>query len=158
MRQDTTKDRRINIRLDEDTYFAIKKIVENDLKTDISSYCRSLLWVSTLHESTLRKIKNTFKQFNESKYIITLEYMLTIKNEIEFIEKFLTNMKENRKKYDDLIAMIEKWHATIKGEAQKYFSIYNEFIDYCEQEYREAYGAEYDTNPTISKPGKKINI
>ncbi len=98
MENNTTKDRRINIRIDEDTYFAIKKIIEHDLKTDISSYCRSLLWISTLHESTLRKIRSTFKQFRENKDIVTLEYMLTIKNEIEFIEKFLTNMKENRRK------------------------------------------------------------
>jgi len=158
MNQDEIKDRRINVRLDEDTFFALKKIVENDLKTDISSYCRSLIRVSTLHEATVHKIKNAVKRFGKETDTENMEYMLTIKNEIEFIEKFLGNMKENRKKYDDLISMIEKWHETIKKEARKYFTIYNQKIDESEKFYRDWYGDEYDTNPTIANPGGKINI
>lgn len=155
---DEIKDRRINVRLDEDTYFALKKIVEKDLKTDISSYCRSLLWISTLHESNLSKISKAVKQFRETRDMQDLEYMLKIKNEIEFIEKFLQNIKENKKKYDEFISMIEKWHESIKNEARNYFNIYNEIMDRLIQDHKWAYGDEYDTNPTISKPGGKINI
>jgi hypothetical protein len=158
MKKNKTKDRRINIRLDEDTFIAIKKIVQDDLKTDISSYCRSLLWISTLHGATVNRIKSAVTRFGKERNTENLEYMLRIKNEIEFIEKFLRNMKENRKKYDDFISMIEKWHETIKDEARKYFSIYNEIIDSLEKEYRDFYGEEYDTNPTIDKPRGKIDI
>jgi hypothetical protein len=158
MKKNKTKDRRINIRIDEDTFIAIKKIVQDDLKTDISSYCRSLLWISTLHESSVHRIMNAIKRFRKNWDMKDLEYMLKIKNEIEFIEKFLENMKENRKKYDDFISTIEKRHETIKEETRKYFSIYNEMIDYWEKESRDWYGEEYDTDPTIDKPGDKIDI
>lgn len=140
MKKDKTKDRRINIRLDEDTFMAIKKVVQDDLKTDISSYCRSLLWISTLHESSVHRIMNAIKRFRKNWDMKDLEYMLKIKNEIEFIEKFLKNVRENRKKYDDFISTIEKWHEAIKNETRKYFSIYNEMIDYWEKESRDWYG------------------
>ncbi len=155
---ENTKDRRINIRLDEDTYFAIKKIVEKDLKTDISSYCRSLLWISTLHDANINKIKNAVIQFNKEMDTENLEYMFKIKNEIEFIEKFLTNMKENRKKYDDFISMIDKWHETIKDEARKYFSVYNKRLDDWDKIHREIEGEEYEKNPIVPKLWDKINI
>ncbi|MCP4138382.1 MAG: hypothetical protein GY754_45895 [bacterium] len=158
MKIDKTKDRRINIRLDEDTYFAIKKAVEDDLKTDISSYCRSLLRVSTLHESSVHKMKKAIKRFNEDRDMQDLEYMLAIKNEIGFLEKFLTNIKENRKKYDDFISMIEKKHETITTEARKYFSTYNDIIDELEANLKDFYGDEYDSSPTHEKPGDKIII
>lgn len=148
MYEDKTKDKRINIRIDEDTYFALKKIVEDDLKTDLSSYCRSLLWISTLHDATVHRIKKNVQSFRKTKDTKTLEYMITIKNEIEFIEKFLTNIKENRKKYDEFISMIERLHETIKKEAQRYFSLYNEMIDYWEKEVGDWYG----------KVGDKIDI
>ncbi len=155
---DNPKDRRINIRIDEDTYFAIKKIVENDLKTDISSYCRSLLWVSTLHDATILKIMKDIKKYSEHMDHEALENMINVKNEIESVEKILNNMKENRKKYDDHIAMIEKRHEAIKIETRKFFSIYNNLMDEWEKEWRGYYGEEYDTNPTIDKPGDKIII
>ena len=158
MKKDNTKDRRINIRLDEDTFFAIKKIVQHDLKTDISSYCRSLLWVSTLHEANVKRIKNAVKRYDEDRDTENLEYMLRIKNEIEFIEKFLKNMKENRKKYDDFISMIEKWHETIKKEARQYFSIYNKRLDDWDRIHRQIRGEDYDKDPTASKPWDKIHI
>ena len=153
-----TKDRRINIRLDEDTYFAIKKIVERDLKTDISSYCRSLLWISTFHEATVHRIQKAVKQFGKDTDTENMEYMITIKNEIEFIEKFLKQMKDNRKKYDDFISMIEKWHEGIKKEARKYFKLYNEWLDIWEKSSKDFLGEEYDTNPTIVQAGDKIDI
>jgi hypothetical protein len=157
--KDDTKDRRINVRLDEETYFAIKKIVEHDLKTDISSYCRSLLWISTLHDAAILRIKKAVEKFGKETDTENLEYMLKIKDEIDFIQNFLTKIKEDRKKYDDFISMIEKWHETMKKEARKYFNKHNEVIEYNEKLYREAYGEEYDTNPTISKPlGGKIII
>src|SRR4030042_3875013 len=158
MKKDNTKDRRINIRLDEDTFFAIKKIVQHDLKTDISSYCRSLLWVSTLHEANVKRIKNAVKRYDEDRDTENVEYMLRIKNEIEFIEKFLKNMKENRKKYDDFISMIEKWHETIKKEARQYFSIYNKRLDDWDRIHRQIRGEDYDKDPTASKPWDKIHI
>ena len=155
---ENTKDRRINIRLDEDTYFAIKKIVEKDLKTDISSYCRSLLWISTLHDATILRIMKDIKIYHENMDHEALENMIKVKNEIESVEKILHNMKENRKKYDEHILMIEKRHETIKTEARKFFNIYNNLMDDWEKEWRDYYGDEYDTNPTIDKPGEKIII
>jgi hypothetical protein len=157
--KDDTKDKRINIRLDEDTYFAIKKVVEKDLKTDISSYCRSLLWVSTLHDATVFKIKNAVEQFGKETNTENLEYMLKIKDEIDFIQNLLTKIKEDRKKYDDFIFMIEKWYDTIRNEARKYFKKHNEIVDYWEKANRDWFGEEYDTNPTLpNKPGNKIDI
>jgi hypothetical protein len=156
--RDETKDRRINIRLDEDTYLAIKKIVEKDLKTDISSYCRSLLWISTLHDAAVFKIKNAVERFGKDTDTENLEYMMKIKDEIEFTGKFLAKIKEDRKKYDDFIAMIEKCHETIRDEARKYFKKHNEVIEKCQKEEKELYGDEYDTNPTISRSGDKIEI
>ncbi len=158
MTKDDTKDRRINIRLDEDTYFAIKKIVEGDLKTDISSYCRSLLWISTLHDATVFKIKNAVEQFARETNTDNFEFMLKIKDEIEFISKFLAKIKEDRKKYDEFIVMIEKWHETIRNEARNYFKKHNDVMDNLERMERETYGDEYDTNPTIAKTGGKIEI
>ncbi len=158
MKKNKTKDRRINIRLDEDTYIAIKKIVQDDLKTDISSYCRSLLHVSALYEANISRIMNAVDQFRENKNIENLEYMIKIKNEIEFIGNFLTNIKENRKKYDDFITMIEKRYETLKNEARKYFSIYNEILSDWEKQCRTLYGEDYDTNPTIAKPWSKIDM
>jgi hypothetical protein len=158
MTWENTKDRRINIRLDEDTYLAIKKIVEKDLKTDISSYCRSLLLISTLHDSTVLRIRNAVEQFGKETDTENIEYMLKIKDEIEFIGKFLAKIKEDRKKYDDFIALIEKWHETIRDEARNYFKKHNEVMDYLERIERESYGDDYDTNPTIAKTGGKIDI
>jgi hypothetical protein len=154
---DETKDRRINVRLDEDTFFALKKIVERDLKTDISSYTRSLLWVSTLHDATIRKMKNAVIKFTREMSTEDLEYMLAIKNQIEFVEKFLTTSKENRKKYDEFISMIEKWHETIKNEARNYFGKYNEIIDHWEKENRNWHGEENEESPT-GDVWRKINI
>ncbi len=160
MTKDDTKDRRINIRLDEETYRAIKKIVENDLKTDISSYCRSLLLISTLHDSAVFRIKNAVERFGKETTTDNMEYMLKIKDEILFIEKFLTTIKDDRQKYNDFISMIEKWHETIRNEAREYFKKHNDLIDLWEKEGREYWGEEYDTNPTISKSGlnSKIDI
>lgn len=166
MPKDDTKDRRINIRLDEDTYFAIKKVVERDLKTDISSYCRSLLWISTLHDATIRRIKHMTQQYRDSWArgitrngdMENFEHMVAIKDEIQFIEKFIQTMKDNRQKYDEFISLLEKRHEMIKAETREYFKIYNEAIDLWEKESREHYGDEYDTNPTIGKPGGKIII
>jgi len=158
MNQDSTMDKRINIRLDEDTFFALKKIVQDDLKTDISSYCRSLLWISTLHDATIHRIRNAIQRYDQERDTENLEYMLRIKNEIEFIEKFLKNMKENKKKYDDFISMIEKWHETIKDEARKYFSIYNKRLDDWDRIHKQIRGEDYDKDPTASKPWDKIHI
>jgi hypothetical protein len=154
---DETKDRRINVRLDEDTFFALKKIVERDLKTDISSYTRSLLWVSTLHDATIHKIRNAVIKFTKEMSTEDLEYMLTIKNQIEFVEKFLMTSKENRKKYDEFISMIEKWHETIKNEARNYFGKYNEIIDHWEKENRNWRSKENEESPT-GDVWRKINI
>ncbi|MCU0848629.1 MAG: hypothetical protein MUD12_12150 [Spirochaetes bacterium] len=151
MNQDSTKDRRINIRLDEDTFFALKKIVEKDLKTDISSYCRSLLWISTLHDASIHKIKTAVERWGRETNTDNLEFMLAVKDEIEFMDKFLSKMKEDRKKYDEFISMVEKWHESIKNEARKYYRKHNELIELCEKQGREHYGDEYDTNPTIAR-------
>jgi hypothetical protein len=158
MTNDDIKDKRINIRLDEDTYLAIKKIVEKDLKTDISSYCRSLLLISTLHDSTVFKIKNAVERFGKETNTDNMEYMLKIKDEILFIEKFMTKIKQDREKYDEFISTIEQWHETIRNEARKYYKKHNDLIDHWEKEGREYWGEEYDTNPTISKGGMKIDI
>jgi len=157
--KEETKDRRINVRLDEDTYLAIKKVVEADLRTDISSYCRSLLWISTLHDATVRKIKNAVVKFGKETDTENAEYMLKIKDEIIFIGKFLDKMKQDRKKFDEFIAEIEKWYGTVRDEARKYYSKHNEAIESCEKMMREIYRDEYDTNPTLAtKMGDKINI
>lgn len=156
--KDDTKDRRINVRLDEDTYFAIKKVVEHDLKTDISSYCRSLLWISTLHDATILKIKNAVEQFGKETNTENLEYLLEIKDEIDFMQKFLIKIKEDRKKYDEFIYMVEKWHETMKKEARKYFSIYNKRLDDWDKIHRQIRGEDYDKDPTASKPWDKIDI
>lgn len=158
MTKDDTKDRRINIRLDEDTYFAIKKIVEKDLKTDISSYCRSLLWISTLHDAAVHRIRNAIKRFGTDTDTENMEYMLKIRNEILFIEQFLAKAREDRKKYDEFIAMVEKRHDTIRDEARKYFTRYNEIIDLWDREARDMYGEEYETNPTMDRWGRKIEL
>lgn len=154
--KDETKDRRINIRLDEDTYRAIKKVVEKDLKTDISSYCRTLLWISTLHDATLNKIRNAVERFGKETTTDNMEYMLSIREEIRFMDRFMAKMKEDRKQYDEFISMMEQWHETIKNEALKYYDRHNETMDRLEKEIRESYGDDYDTDPTISKPGGKI--
>jgi hypothetical protein len=151
MIKDDTKDRRINIRLDEDTYRAIKKTVEKDLKTDISSYCRSLLLISTLHDTTVSRIKNAVERFGKETNTDNMEYMIKIKDEILFMEKFLAKMKEDRKKYDEFISMIEKWHESIRNEARLYFKKHNDLIDYWENEYKEYWDEEHDKNPTIAK-------
>lgn len=152
------KDKRINIRLDDDTYYAIKKIVEKDLKTDISSYCRSLLWISTLHEASVSRIRNAVKQYDEVKTTEDMEYMITIKNEIEFIEKFLTTMKENKKKFDDFIAATEKHHQAIKKEAKRYFALYNKRLDEWQKMEKDFYGERYETDPTAHRAWEKIEI
>ena len=153
MNQDSTKDKRINIRLDDDTFYALKKVVEKELKTDISSYCRSLLWVSTLHDSAVFRIKNAVERFGKETNTDNMEYMLKIKDEILFIGKFLERVKQDREKYDEFISMIEKWHETIRNEARKYYKKHNDLIDRWEKEGREYWDEEYDTNPTVSKSG-----
>src|SRR5512147_2426996 len=137
MNQDATKDKRINIRLDEDTFYALKKIVEKELKTDISSYCRSLLWVSTLHDSAVFRIKNAVERFGKETNTDNMEYMLKIKDEILFIERFLAKMKQDRVKYDEFISKMERWHETILKEARKYYKKHNELIELCEKESRD---------------------
>ena len=87
-----------------------------------------------------------------------LEYMITIKSEIQFIDTFLKNIKNDRKRFDEFITMVETRHTAIKEEAKKYFEIYNKLVDYWEQEFREEYGEQYDTDPTIDKPGGRIEI
>ena len=159
MTSEETKDRRINIRLDEETYLAIKKVVEKDLRTDISSYCRSLLWISTLHAAAVYKINHAVEKFDKDTSTENFEYMLKIKDEIEFMGKFLEKIRDDRKKYDEFIAMIGKWHDTIRDEARKYFRKHNELIEYHKKQEKELYGDEYETNPTISKiVGEKIDI
>ncbi|MBP7736421.1 MAG: hypothetical protein KA369_10655 [Spirochaetes bacterium] len=160
MIKDDTKDRRINLRLDEETYLAIKKTVEKDLKTDISSYCRSLLLISTLHDATVFRIKNAVERFGKETNTDNMEYMIKIKDEILFIEKFLIKMKEDRKKYDEFISMMEKWHETVRDEARRYFKKHNDVIDYWEKEYKEYWDEEHEKNPTIAKwsMNEKIDI
>lgn len=158
MTREETKDRRINIRLDEETFRAIKKTVEADLKTDISSYCRSLLWISTLHDAAVLKIRSAVEQFGRETSTENFEYLLKIKDEIEFIGKFLVKMREDRKKYDEFIATIERLHETIRNEARQYFKKHNELIDYWQKVEKEVHGDEYDADPTGSRIGGKIEI
>jgi hypothetical protein len=84
-----------------------------------------------------------------------MEYMIKIANEILFMNRFIEKMKKDEIEFNSLLVRLEKFNNNIKDEARKYFDYYNKGIDEYEQLERDLY-KDYDNNPTITKPGKKI--
>ncbi|MCP4136924.1 MAG: hypothetical protein GY754_38490 [bacterium] len=153
---ESVKDKRINIRIDEDTYEALQVFVKEELNTDISAFCRSILSTIVLHDTIIKKIKKAVSEISK-RDTTSLEYMLEVYKGMSSMNSIKESMTKGRAEMDSLIELLDSRNRAISEEMKQYFDIYNKYIDELDTNLRNYY-EDYENDPTVMKPGKRIII
>ena len=134
-KESKTKDKKINIRLDEETYSTIKRTITDELNTDFSAYCRALLSVTVLYEKNIQIIQELKKKFPDTGVHYddyetdSYEFLADIKSEHKLIGQIIENMKNDRDKFNELVDRMETFYSKLTEEAISYSKIYNDRME-----------------------------
>ena len=153
---ETVKDRRINIRIDEETYEALQNYVKEELHTDISAFCRSLLSTVVMSDTVVSKAKKATKEMRQGNSS-SLDYMIGVHKNIRAMGALEEHLEEGQAEIQSLRDLITKGNRKIKEEAKKFFAIYNSLVDDLGEEFRNYYD-DYDNKPSAAGSWDRVEI